>query len=139
MSRTNVAGFKKKRLGHPSEKLLGDVPHASWRTVLASEVIIPICNAALFVIAYIFVKSFLEKSTKTRASPLIRIAIAALGPILWNAAILLVLFFICFLHTDDGEFRQVRLRDCDNSPRTGDYRHVPKNYEVWRTFDWVDI
>ena len=42
---------------------------------------------------------------------------------------------LCFLRADDGEFRQVRLRDCNNSPRAGDYRYVPKNYEVWRTFD----
>jgi len=105
LSRTNITGFKRKRLGHPSEKLSGDVPRASWRTVLGTEIILPICNAALFVIAYIFVKSFVEKKTQTRASPLIRIAIVALGPIMWNAAILLVLFFVSiFLGPMMGNF-----------------------------------
>jgi len=105
LSRTNITGFKRKRLGHPSEKLSGDVPRASWRTVLGSEIILPICNAALFVIAYIFVKSFVEKKTQTRALPLIRIAIVALGPILWNATVLLVLFFISiFLGPMIGDF-----------------------------------
>jgi 1,3-beta-glucan synthase len=72
---------------------------------VGSEIILPICNAALFVIAYIFVKSFVEKRTETRASPLIRIAIVALGPIMWNAAILLFLFFVSiFLGPMMGNF-----------------------------------
>jgi 1,3-beta-glucan synthase len=94
LSRTNITGFKKKRLGHPSEKLSADVPRASWRTVLFSEILFPIAYAALFVLAYVFVKSFPEKNSTIQASPLVRIAIVSLGPILWNAAVLLVMFLI---------------------------------------------
>jgi 1,3-beta-glucan synthase len=47
LSRTMITGYKKKRLGHPSEKLSGDVPRAGWRTVLFSEVIAPIAMAIL--------------------------------------------------------------------------------------------
>ncbi|KAJ7820122.1 1,3-beta-glucan synthase component-domain-containing protein [Mycena olivaceomarginata] len=53
-----ITGYKKKKLGHPSEKLSGDVPRADWRAVLWSEVVFPLCMAVLFVIAYMFVKSF---------------------------------------------------------------------------------
>ncbi|KAF7342101.1 putative 1,3-beta-D-glucan synthase subunit [Mycena venus] len=79
LSRTMITGYKKKKLGHPSEKLSGDVPRADWRAVLWSEVVFPLCMAVLFVIAYI---------------PLVRIAVIALGPIAWNAVILLVLFLV---------------------------------------------
>jgi 1,3-beta-glucan synthase len=33
LSRTKVTGFKKKRIGHPSEKLSPDTPRASWRVI----------------------------------------------------------------------------------------------------------
>jgi len=94
-----ITGYKKKKLGHPSEKLSGDVPRAGWRAVLWSEVIFPICMAILFVIAYMFVKSFPDPNTgRFPPAPLIRIAVIALGPIVWNAAILLTLFiFSVFL------------------------------------------
>lgn len=88
-----ITGYKKKKLGHPSEKLSGDVPRASWRAVIFSEVIFPIFMAVLLVIAYMFVKSFAVDG-KFPPSPLIRIAVISLGPIVWNAAILLVLFLV---------------------------------------------
>ncbi|KAL7284815.1 hypothetical protein ACG7TL_002125 [Trametes sanguinea] len=98
LSRTMITGFKKKRLGHPSERLSGDVPRAKWRAVIFSEIIFPVIMAVLFVIAYMFVKSFPDKDGRQPASPLIRIAVVAIGPIVWNAAILLVLFmFSLFL------------------------------------------
>jgi len=94
LSRTMITGYKKKKLGHPSEKLSGDVPRASWRTVIFSEVVWPICVAVLFVVAYMFVKSFPDKDGNMNPSPLIRIGITAIGPVVWNAAILMALFFI---------------------------------------------
>ncbi|KAF9264686.1 glycosyltransferase family 48 protein [Marasmius fiardii PR-910] len=103
LSRTMITGYKKKKLGHPSEKLSGDVPRAKWKAVIISEVLWPICIAILFINAYMFVKSFPEKSGKSGTtvtaindspSALIRIAIFAVGPIVWNAAILMMLFFI---------------------------------------------
>jgi 1,3-beta-glucan synthase len=84
-----ITGYKKKKLGHPSEKLSGDVPRATWKTVIWSEVVWPICVAMIFVIAYMFVKSF-----GNHPSPLIRIGIVAIGPIVWNAAVLISLFFV---------------------------------------------
>jgi 1,3-beta-glucan synthase len=94
LSRTMITGYKKKKLGHPSEKLSGDVPRAGWRSVIFSEVIWPLCLAAIFVIAYMFVKSFHDKNDNQPPSPLVRIAVIAIGPVVWNAAILLSLFFI---------------------------------------------
>lgn len=93
LSRTMITGYKKKKLGHPSEKLSGDVPRATWRAVMFSEIIFPVVMAILFVIAYMFVKSMPVDGVQP-PSPLIRIAIISLGPIVWNAAVLLTLFLI---------------------------------------------
>ena len=92
-----ITGYKKKKLGHPSEKLSGDVPRARWRAVIFSEVIFPVIMAILFVIAYMFVKSFADVPGHLNASPLVRIAIVSLGPIVWNAAVLLVQFLFSVL------------------------------------------
>ncbi|KDQ20392.1 glycosyltransferase family 48 protein [Botryobasidium botryosum FD-172 SS1] len=94
LSRTMITGYKKKRLGHPSEKLSGDVPRAGWRTVLFSEILSPIAMAVILSIAYMFVKSFPDADGNIGNSPLIRLAIIAIGPIAWNAAVLLTLFII---------------------------------------------
>ena len=93
LSRTMITGYKKKKLGRPSEKLSGDVPRAGWRAVIISEVIFPIFFAILLVIAYMFVKSF-PVAGQTPPSPLIRITVVSIGPIVWNAAVLLVLFLV---------------------------------------------
>jgi 1,3-beta-glucan synthase len=93
-----ITGYKKKKLGHPSERQSGDVPRAGWRAVIVSEVLFPIAMAILFVIAYLFVKSFPDPSGNQPPSPLIRIAVISLGPIVWNAAVLLTVFlFSLFL------------------------------------------
>lgn len=94
LSRTMITGYKKKKLGHPSEKLSGDVPRASWRSVIFVEVLWPICSSIIFVVAYMFVKSFPDKDGNQHPSPLIRIAVIAIGPVVWNAAILISFFFI---------------------------------------------
>lgn len=94
LSRTMITGYKKKKLGHPSDKMASDVPRARWKTVLFSQVIAPIFMAAVFILAYMFVKSFPDKSGKYPPSPLVRIAIIAIGPMVWNAAVLLTLFLM---------------------------------------------
>ncbi|KAJ8521649.1 hypothetical protein ONZ45_g1723 [Pleurotus djamor] len=94
LSRTMITGYKKKKLGHPSEKLSGDVPRATFRSVLFSEIILPIFTASIFIVAYMFVKSFPDENGQDQPSPLIRIAVVSIGPVVWNAAVLLVLFFI---------------------------------------------
>ncbi|KIK59915.1 glycosyltransferase family 48 protein [Collybiopsis luxurians FD-317 M1] len=97
LSRTMITGYKKKKLGHPSEKMSGDVPRAGWRAVIFSEILWPICVAVIFVVAYMFVKSFPDANGDQPPSPLIRIAVVALGPIVWNAAVLITLFFISLM------------------------------------------
>ncbi len=89
-----ITGYKKKKLGHPSEKLSGDVPRATWRTVIVGEIIWPICVSALFIVAYMFVKSFPDANGVYPPSPLIRIAVVSVGPVVWNAAILVALFCV---------------------------------------------
>jgi 1,3-beta-glucan synthase len=88
-----ITGYKKKKLGKPSEKLSGDVPRAGWRAVIISEVLFPIFFAILLIIAYMFVKSF-PVAGQSQPSPLIRIGVVSLGPIVWNAAVLLILFLV---------------------------------------------
>jgi len=93
-----ITGYKKKKLGHPSEKLSGDVHRATWRAVVFSEIILPICFAALFIIGYMFVKSFPDRDGNQPPSPLVRIAVVSIGPIVWNATVLLAFFiFSLFL------------------------------------------
>ena len=95
LSRTMITGYKRKKLGLPSDKSAGsDTPRATWRAVFLSEIVLPVCMAILFVVAYLFVKSFPQVTGRENASPLVRIAIVSLGPIVWNAAVLLVLFLV---------------------------------------------
>lgn len=94
LSRTQITGYKKKKLGHPSEKLSSDVPRAGWRTVLLGEILFPSSMAVMVTIAYMFVKSFPDENGNAPASPLVRIAVIALGPIVWNSVVLLTLFFV---------------------------------------------
>ncbi|KAF7968270.1 hypothetical protein HWV62_31059 [Athelia sp. TMB] len=94
LSRTMITGYKKKKLGHPSEKLSGDVARATWQTVIFSEILWPIMMSTIFIVAYMFVKSFPNKDGEQNPSALIRIAVISIGPVVWNAAVLLTLFFI---------------------------------------------
>lgn len=98
LSRTRVTGYKKKRLGHPSEKLVADLPRAGWKTMLFHEIIGPIAMAVIFAVAYSYVKSFpapgLTFEDDRFQGGIARLAIISLVPIAWNAAVLLVIFFI---------------------------------------------
>ena len=47
LSRTMITGFKKHRMGHPSEKFTPDIPRAGWRNVLIAELLGPISLATL--------------------------------------------------------------------------------------------
>ena len=94
LSRTMITGYKKKKLGHPTEKGSGgDTPRARWKTVIFSEILLPCITACLFIVAYMFVKSF-PVNGKTPPSPLVRIAIIAIGPMVWNATVLITLFML---------------------------------------------
>ena len=63
-----------------------------WQAVIFSEVIFPTVMAFIFVIAYMFVKLFLTTPGKANAPLLISTVVVSLGPIIWNAAVLLVQF-----------------------------------------------
>jgi 1,3-beta-glucan synthase len=97
LSRLLITGYKKKRSGHPSERLTSDQRRAPWQAVIFSEIIFPTALAILFVIVYLFVKSFPAVPGKQNTSPLVRLAVISLGLIVWNAMVLLVLFFFGFL------------------------------------------
>ena len=79
LSRTMITGYKRKKLGLPSDKSVGsDTPRATWRAIFLSEIIIPICKAILFAVVYLFVKLFSHVTGRENASPLARIAIVSL-------------------------------------------------------------
>lgn len=93
LSRTRITGYKKKKLGHPSEKLSTDVPRANWRVIIFSELVAPVAMAVMFVIAYLFVKSF----STPPVNGLLRIMVIAIGPVAFNLVILVVIFFVALL------------------------------------------
>lgn len=92
LSRTMITGYKKHRLGHPSEKLSSDAPRAGWRNVFIAEIVGPISMAIIVTIAYMFVGSFKDNTGHTPPNPLIRILVVAIGPIVLNAVLLLLQF-----------------------------------------------
>jgi len=53
------------------------------------------CLAIILTVAYMFVKSFPDPNEPEHPSALIRIAVIAIGPLVWNGAVLLTLFVIC--------------------------------------------
>ncbi|PKI84809.1 1,3-beta-glucan synthase [Malassezia vespertilionis] len=99
LSRTRITGYKKRRLGHPSELLTNDVPRASLKTLVLHEVVVPICLAIVFGVCYCFVKSFPAISPAENAGRandkqggIVRLAIISLAPLAWNAVVLFLLF-----------------------------------------------
>jgi 1,3-beta-glucan synthase len=50
--------------------------------------------AVIFTIAYTSVKSFPDRTGNQPPSPLIRIAVISVGPIVWNASVLVARFLI---------------------------------------------
>ena len=90
-----ITGYKKKKLGHPSERLSGDVPRATWSAVFFPEVIWPIVMAVIFAIAYMFVKAFPDRNgNQPPHGPLVRIVVISVGPIVWNAGVLAIQFLV---------------------------------------------
>ncbi|KAG8899879.1 1,3-beta-D-glucan synthase [Tulasnella sp. 403] len=94
LSRTMITGYKKRRLGHPSERFASDIPRAAWQNVLVSEIIGPIAMAVIVTIAYMFVGSVRDIANVVPPSPLVRILVIAIGPVVWNTVILLLQFIV---------------------------------------------
>ncbi|CAG8508650.1 1690_t:CDS:2 [Acaulospora colombiana] len=100
VSRTMITGYKRKKLGHPSEKTVGDIPRPSLVVIFASEIVSPFIIAAFCVIAFMFVKSFdpLNPGHPNKGpSSIIRVSVIAVIPIVLNASMLAGLFFVSFL------------------------------------------
>ncbi|KAF9205277.1 1,3-beta-D-glucan synthase [Haplosporangium sp. Z 27] len=93
-NRTRITGYKRKKLGHPSEKLGGDNPRANFFVIFVSEIVFPFIQMAFCVICYMFVRSFPqdENGKQVFTSGIVRVAVFALGPIVVNAGVLLVVF-----------------------------------------------
>ncbi|KAG0057207.1 1,3-beta-D-glucan synthase [Gryganskiella cystojenkinii] len=99
--RTRITGYKRKRLGHPSEKLGGDIRKANFGVIFVSEIVFPMLQMTLCVICYMFVRSFPSEANNQGAavftSGLLRVAVFAIGPMAVNAAILAALFGVSIL------------------------------------------
>ncbi|KAI1319063.1 1,3-beta-D-glucan synthase [Mortierella claussenii] len=99
--RTRITGYKRKRLGHPSEKLGGDIPKANFWVIFVSEIVLPAVQLIMCVICYMFVRSFPAGVDNNGAavykSGLLRVAVFALGPVVINAAVLAVLFVLSLI------------------------------------------
>ncbi|KAG0308655.1 1,3-beta-D-glucan synthase [Dissophora globulifera] len=96
--RTRTTGYKRKRLGHPSEKLGGDIPRANFFVIFVSEIVFPLLQCIVCVVCYMFVRSFpievTNKGAAVFASGLLRVGAFALGPLIVNAGVLAVLFAV---------------------------------------------
>ncbi len=98
LSRTLITGYSKKRLGHPSERLSGDVPRATMRAVFFPLMVWPVITAVIFTIAYMFVKSFPDRNGyQPPNGPLVRIVVISIGPIIWNAGVLVIQLLVSLL------------------------------------------
>ncbi|KAF9180329.1 1,3-beta-D-glucan synthase [Haplosporangium sp. Z 767] len=99
--RTRITGYKRKRLGHPSEKLGGDIPKANFGVIFASEIVLPLLQLVMCVVCYMFVRSFPtavdSRGAAVFTSGLLRVGAFALGPVAVNAAVLAVLFGISLM------------------------------------------
>ncbi|KAG9065668.1 1,3-beta-D-glucan synthase [Linnemannia hyalina] len=98
--RTRITGYKRKRLGHPSEKLGGDIPKANFWVIFVSELVFPLIQVFMCVVCYMFVRSFATSDgngTAVYTSGLLRVGVFALAPLAVNAAVLAVLFAISLL------------------------------------------
>nr|CAG8473571.1 5734_t:CDS:2 [Entrophospora candida] len=109
ISRTMVTGYKKKKLGHSSSSskkksvvmTVGggriDVTRPSFFVIFFSEIFSPFVIAVLCIIVFTFIKSFDSKepgNPNNGPSPIIRVIIIAIGPILLNAVMLLGFFIL---------------------------------------------
>ncbi|KAK4516587.1 uncharacterized protein ATC70_011562 [Mucor velutinosus] len=93
-SRARITGYKRSKPTEATSKIV-DMPRAGLGAIFVSEVILPFFYALLCIIPYTFVKSFDSTDATlpaTGPSPLIRIGVMALAPILLNIVGLMVFF-----------------------------------------------
>ncbi|ORX87725.1 glucan synthase [Basidiobolus meristosporus CBS 931.73] len=90
LARTRITGYKRKRLGDSRRRLGGGVPRARFSAIFMIELLLPVLMAAMLSVAFTFVSTTHKGPTYALA----RIAIIALAPLAFNAAVLIVLFVI---------------------------------------------
>ncbi|KAI7851870.1 glycosyltransferase family 48 protein [Circinella umbellata] len=91
--RTKITGVKRK-----SSKVNHAQPRAKLTVVFFTEIILPVCIAAICTIAYLFVHSITPADEeRPKSSVLIRVVALSMGPIGLNAAVLGGLVGVSFL------------------------------------------
>lgn len=96
MNRTRITGYKRKVLGLPSEKAVGDAPRAGFTNLIFTEFLIPVVCAAATFVAYTFANSQngVHGDEVKVVNSTLRVVIITLGPIVINAGAVLVLVAI---------------------------------------------
>ncbi|RCH98039.1 1,3-beta-D-glucan synthase, partial [Rhizopus stolonifer] len=93
-TRARITGYKRSKPTSGTNSI-GDMPRAGLGAIFVSEVILPFLYALLCTIPYTFVKSFDDEDPTlpaTGPSPLIRIGVMALAPLLINMVGLAIFF-----------------------------------------------
>ncbi|KAI7908108.1 1,3-beta-glucan synthase component-domain-containing protein [Cokeromyces recurvatus] len=93
-SRARITGYKRSK---PTEATnsMADIPRAGFFAIFISELVLPLLYAGLCTLPYAFAKSFDIDDPKVAAkgpSPLIRIGVIALAPIILNIVGLVIFF-----------------------------------------------
>ncbi|MBE3044203.1 hypothetical protein IMZ48_16860, partial [Candidatus Bathyarchaeota archaeon] len=103
LSRTRITGYKRKALGDPSGKLSADVPRAAITNLFFGEILVPLLLVAVTVIPYLFINAQTgvgedDENFDGPTNSLIRLGLVALAPLVINAGVLLIMFFMaCFM------------------------------------------
>jgi 1,3-beta-glucan synthase len=105
LSRTRITGYKRKALGAPSGKMSADVPRAAIANIFFGEILAPLLFVAVTALPYLFINAQTgvlpennDDDDVTPTSSFVRLMIVAFAPIVINAGVLMVMFFMaCFM------------------------------------------
>ncbi|CDR43715.1 CYFA0S12e03532g1_1 [Cyberlindnera fabianii] len=95
--RIQNTGSKRKKLGRPGDNLASDFKKPSFVNTLFSQVLPRVLFLAVVMCAYTFMNSQNEVRTVRPANTLLRVLIFSLAPLVLNAAVLLILFFVSLI------------------------------------------
>ncbi|KAI9323289.1 1,3-beta-glucan synthase [Dichotomocladium elegans] len=91
-TRTQLTGIKRR----PSTQATATTPRAQLSNIFASEMLMPLFQATLYISCYVFYKSR-QAGEIGPGGALARIACLTAGPVLWNAVALLLLQFVSIM------------------------------------------
>nr|AAF04861.1 Fks1p [Yarrowia lipolytica] len=94
LTRTRITGYKRKVLGDESEKGAGDLSRAGISNVFITEIFLPLIVAAFCFCGFTFINAQTGVAEPVIVNSILRIVICAIGPIVINAGLLLVLVCI---------------------------------------------